>query len=61
MAPNTTTPVQRINRLLGEGARIVAIHPGESGIDVTHDITGLLEMASEAAAEKESRDTAGVP
>ena len=51
MAANTTTPVKRITRLLGEGVRILAVHPGQPGIDVTHDITGLLEMIGESVDE----------
>ena len=45
MATNTTTPAQRLKRLLNEGARILAVHQGQPGIDVTHDIVGLLEAA----------------
>lgn len=44
MATNPTTPTQRITRLLGEGVRILAVHQGDAGIDITHDITGLLEQ-----------------
>ena len=43
MTAKTTTPAQRITRLLNEGAKILAVYPGDSGIDVTHDIIGLLE------------------
>lgn len=49
MATNTTTPAQRLTRLLHEGARILAVHPGEPGIDVTHDIVGLLEAVGETS------------
>ena len=47
MAINTTTPAKRLKRLLKEGAKIVAVHPGQPGIDVTHDIVGLLEVVGE--------------
>jgi hypothetical protein len=42
-SPTFTTPEKRISRLLGEGVRILAVHGSGSGIDITHDITGLLE------------------
>jgi hypothetical protein len=48
MAITTSTPDQRIARLLAEGARILAVHPGQPGIDVTHDIVGLLELSRNA-------------
>lgn len=43
MAVTTTTPDQRITGLLAEGARLLAEKPGQPGINVTHDIVGLLE------------------
>ncbi len=49
----TTTPAQRITRLLNEGAKILAIYPGDSGIDVTHDIVGLLEEVRGAEKTEE--------
>ncbi len=49
----TTTPAQRITRLLNEGAEILAIYPGDSGIDVTHDIVGLLDAVRGAEKSKE--------
>jgi hypothetical protein len=49
MATHPTTPARRISRLLQEGARLLAVHPGQAGgIDVTHDIIGLLDAAREA-------------
>jgi len=56
MAANPTTPALRIARLLNEGARILAIHPGQAGIDVTHDITALLEAAHEDGETSESNE-----
>ncbi len=53
MAITTSTPDQRITRLLAEGARILAVHPGQPGIDVTHDIVGLLEVCRGAAERLE--------
>lgn len=53
MAINPSTPALRIARLLGEGARILAIHPGQAGIDITHDITALLEAANNDHASAE--------
>ena len=38
-----TTPVQRLTRLLSEGARLVAVQPGQTSIDVTPDMIALLD------------------
>ena len=51
MAITTTTPAQRLKRLLNEGATILAVHPGQPGIDVTNDIVGLLEAARKPSEE----------
>ena len=48
MASNTTTPAQQLKRLMSEGT---AVHPGQPGIDVTHDIVGLLEAARKPSEE----------
>ena len=61
MAINPSTPALRIARLLGEGARILAVHPGQAGIDITHDITALLEAANddrESSEPDEESETA---
>ena len=39
---NKSTPATRLTRLLAEGARILAIQGNDGGIDITHDIQGLL-------------------
>ena len=49
----TTTPDQRITRLLNEGVRILAVYPGDPGIDITHDIVGLLEALRGTAKSEE--------
>ncbi len=41
--PATTTPAQRLRRVLGEGARLMALCPGQTSIDVTPDIIALLD------------------
>jgi hypothetical protein len=46
----STTPAKRIARLLGEGVRILAVHGSGPGIDVTHDITGLLDALSKSGS-----------
>lgn len=56
MAINPSTPAVRIARLLGEGTRILAVHPGQPGIDVTYDITALLEAAQENCEESEPNE-----
>ena len=45
MATTSSTPALRIARLLKEGARILAVHPGQAGIDISHDLITLLEAA----------------
>ncbi len=45
----TSTPDQRITRLLAEGATILAAQGSTPGIDITHDIVGLLELARSAS------------
>jgi hypothetical protein len=37
-----TTPVQRISRLLNEGARFMVQIPGQVSIDVTPDVTAAM-------------------
>jgi len=67
MTPSTntsTTPAKRIARLLGEGVRILAVHGSGPGIDVTHDITGLLDALSKSgngAAETPAEASADAP
>lgn len=39
----TTTPAQRLHRVLGEGARLMAMCPGQTSIDMTPDIIALLD------------------
>jgi hypothetical protein len=39
----TTTPAQRLQRVIGEGARLMALCPGQTSIDVTPDIMALLD------------------
>ena len=39
----TTTPAQRLHRVLGEGARLMALCPGQTSIDMTPDIMALLD------------------
>ena len=41
--PAVTTPAQRLQRVLGEGARLMALCPGQTSIDVTPDIIALLD------------------
>ena len=41
--PVTTTPVQRIARMMREGARLVAIQPGQTSIDVTPDVIAMVD------------------
>jgi hypothetical protein len=40
--PANTTPAQRLHRVLGEGARLMALCPGQTSIDMTPDIIALL-------------------
>jgi hypothetical protein len=40
--PTITTPAQRLERMLREGARLMALCPGQTSIDVTPDIMALL-------------------
>jgi len=47
----STTPAKRIARLLGEGVRILAVHGSGPGIDVTHDITGLLDALAKSGSD----------
>jgi hypothetical protein len=39
----TTTPAQRLHRVLGEGARLIAMCPGQTSIDMTPDVIALLD------------------
>ena len=41
--PTTTTPAQRLQRVLGEGARLMAQCPGQTSIDVTPDVIAMLD------------------
>ena len=38
-----TTPAHRLHRVLGEGARLIAMCPGQTSIDMTPDIIALLD------------------
>jgi hypothetical protein len=40
--PTITTPAQRLERMLKEGARLMALCPQQTSIDVTPDIMALL-------------------
>ena len=52
-----TTPVQRISRLLDEGARFVAYLPGNIIIDVTPDVTAALaEVQTGSNTPEEARN-----
>lgn len=61
MATHTTTPAQRLKRLLSEGARILAVHPGEPGIDVTHDIVGLLDAVRKPSGGSQAVEETASP
>jgi hypothetical protein len=41
--PTITTPAQRLERMLREGARLMALCPGQTSIDVTPDIIAMLD------------------
>jgi DUF1365 family protein len=41
-----TTPIQRISRLLDEGARFMVQLPGQTSIDLTPDIIAAMDDAS---------------
>jgi hypothetical protein len=41
--PTITTPAQRLERMLREGARLMALCPGQTSIDVTPDIMAMLD------------------
>ena len=45
-----TTPIQRLTRLLNEGARFKVELPGQLAIDLTPDIIAALDGAGEANA-----------
>jgi hypothetical protein len=51
---STTTPTQRVQRLIGEGARLMALCPGQTSIDVTPDILALLDGFKPAGQEGET-------
>lgn len=58
MVITPSTPALRVSRLLGEGARILAAHPGQPDIDITHDITALLETFHDDRASSEPDEKA---
>jgi hypothetical protein len=41
--PTITTPAQRLGRMLSEGVRLMAVHPGQTSLDVTPDIIAMLD------------------
>jgi hypothetical protein len=41
--PTITTPFQRLQRMLKEGSRLLAVRQGQVSIDVTPDIIALLD------------------
>ena len=43
MAMPATTPAQRLQRVLREGARLLAVQHGQTSIDMTPDIIALLD------------------
>ena len=52
-----TTPVQRISRLLNEGARFMVQIPGHASIDLTPDvIAAMAEVQMGSNTLKESRN-----
>jgi len=45
-----TTPIQRLARLLDEGARFMVQIPGHAAIDLTPDVIAALEQVQTATA-----------
>ncbi len=58
---STTTPAARLTRLLAEGARILAVQGNDDGIDITHDVQGLLAELERLAAVLDEPRTGGDP
>lgn len=50
MAVIATSTKQRLTRLLGKGALILAVQPGQPEIDITRDIVRLLELSRDMLA-----------
>ncbi len=53
--PTITSPAQRLERMLSEGARLMALCPGQISIDITPDVMALL---GEAKADPQPLDGA---
>jgi hypothetical protein len=46
-----TTPIQRLTRLLNEGARFMVILPGHTSIDLTPDVIAAMDDVHSQANE----------
>jgi hypothetical protein len=46
-----TTPIQRLTRLLDEGARFMVELPGQLSIDLTPDVIAAIESVQTDAAD----------
>lgn len=51
--PIMTTPIQRVTRLLDEGARFIVELPGQMSIDLTPDVIAAMAEASGRPAQLE--------
>lgn len=51
-----TTPVQRLTRLLSEGARFKVELPGQPAIDITPDVTAMLDGLATFGNEEKDRE-----
>jgi hypothetical protein len=50
-----TTPIQRLKRLLDEGARFMVELPGQTSIDLTPDVIAAMEQVQTQREEFEPR------
>ena len=54
-----TTPVQRLTRLLSEGARFKVELPGQPALDITPDVTAMLDGLATFGNDEKDRESLG--
>ncbi len=51
-----TTPIQRLTRLLDEGARFMVELPGQASIDLTPDVIAAMAQVQTQREERQDND-----
>ncbi len=54
-----TTPVQRLTRLLSEGARFKVELPGQPALDITPDVVAMLDGLATFSTNEKDRESLG--